>query len=348
MLMSNQCHGMGFKVILDWVANHSAWDNVWVKDHPEWYKQDEEGNILAPYDWEDVAELDFEVPEMRAAMIDAMVFWIQEIGMDGFRCDVAGEVEVDFWEEARVELDKIKSIWMLAENSDQFWLLNKAFNANYGWELHHKMNKIAKGEEQVEAIFNYFKQLKANHPEGGYPMQFITNHDENSWAGTVEERLGKGHKAFAVLSFTVPGIPLIYSGQEVGLNKKLKFFEKDEIVWSDHSLIPFYSQLIRLKSENEALWNGNAGGEIKKIEISNSENIAAFVRIKKNNKVLTIINFSNENQIARVLRKDHTGVYHDFFSNEKINISQELDLELTPWGFKVLIFENGFESYFNQ
>lgn len=331
---------LGFKLVLDWVANHSAWDNIWAKKNPDWYKQDEDGNILAPYDWEDVADLDFNSIEMRREMIDAMKFWIKEIGLDGFRCDVAGEVEVGFWEEAREELDRIKPIWMLAENSDQYWLLNKAFNANYGWSFHAIMNKIAKGRENISAIFDYFDKIKANFPDGAYPMQFITNHDENSWAGTVRERLGEGHKAFAVLSFTVPGMPLIYSGQEVGLDKRLEFFKKDEIDWTDQSLVPFYTQLIKLKTENEALWNGNAGGEILKIALTESENIVAFVRTKNNNKVLTIINLSDQTQATRLKRKKHAGRYHEYFSKKNIILSPKKTLELKPWEYRVFIFEN--------
>ena len=334
---------LGFKVILDWVANHSAWDNIWAKENPDWYKQDEDGNIVAPYDWEDVADLDFDSTEMRRAMIDSMAFWINEIGMDGFRCDVAGEVEVEFWEEAREELDKIKPIWMIAENSDQFWLLNKAFNANYAWSFHSIMNKIANGQEDVSAVFEYIDKLKANFPEGTYPMQFITNHDENSWAGTVRERLGKGHKAFAVMCFTVPGIPLIYSGQEAGLDKRLKFFEKDEIDWSGQSLVPFYTQLINLKTENEALWNGIAGGEFLRVALTGSEKIISFARTKNNNKILTIINLSDETHSTRLEIKRHEGTYHEYFSNEEIILSPKKILELKPWEYRVLIFKNDLE-----
>jgi glycosidase len=252
----HRAHGMGFKVVLDWVANHSAWDNAWINKDPDWYTKDNEGNMIAPYDWTDVADLNYDMYYMRQAMTEAMLFWVQEADIDGFRCDVAGEVPLDFWEDTRARLDQEKEIWMIAEDGSQYWLLNKAFNANYGWHFHHLMNQVAKGKTEASDLIHHFDDIQRNYPEGSYPMQFITNHDENSWAGTVFERLGEGHKAFATLSFTVPGMPLMYSGQEAGLNKRLKFFDKDVIDWSDTSLQSFYTDLNDLKAQHPALWSG--------------------------------------------------------------------------------------------
>ena len=175
---------------------------------------------------------------MRKAMIDAMKFWLTETHIDGFRCDVAWGVPQDFWETARASFDSIKPVYMLAEDEDHPSLLEKAFESNYAWRLHHIMNEVAKGEKTTTGIRNYFEGAAGKYPEGSYPMQFITNHDENSWAGTVHQRMGDAADAFAVLSFTVPGIPLIYSGQEAGLDKQLLFFEKDTIDWSDLTYIP--------------------------------------------------------------------------------------------------------------
>lgn len=335
-----KAHGMGFKVILDWVANHSAWDNEWVYSNPDWYTRDKNGNMVSPYDWTDVADLNYDMYYMRKAMMDAMLFWVQEVDIDGFRCDVAGEVPLDFWEDIRHALDKSKSVWMLAEDGSQLALLNRAFNANYGWHFHHLMNQSAKGEIPAAELLKHFEEIKNNYPKGSYPMQFITNHDENSWAGTIYERLGEGHKAFAVLSFTVPGIPLIYSGQEAGLNKRLEFFEKDPIDWSDQSLAPFYTRLNDLKAQNPALWNGCAGGWIEVLENNHPDDVVSFVREKEGNTVLTLINLSKKDHIVQCYAGDHDGVYQDFFTGDHLVIDQRSQLELQAWEYKVLVYKH--------
>ncbi len=339
--MVNKAHGMGFKVILDWVANHSSRDNTWLENHPTWYNFDENGEVIAPYDWSDVADLNYEMYYMREAMTNAMLFWIKECDIDGFRCDVAGEVPVDFWNDTRAKLDAEKAVWMLAEDGSKMWLMNTAFNANYGWEFHHIMNEIAKGKQAASVIVPNLQALMTKYPSGTYPMHFITNHDENSWQGTVFERLGKGHKAFAVLTFTIPGIPLIYSGQEAGMKKRLEFFEKDPIDWSDMTLTPFYTKLNQLKAENTALWNGTAGGDLLEIENDKAENVVAFSRTKTDNKIVTIINLSGETQDVNLSINDNTGVYRDYFTNEKIILSKQTKMKLEKWTYKVLVLEEG-------
>ena len=331
------CHEMGFKVILDWVANHSSRDIDWIEKHPDWYNRDADGKIIAPYDWTDVADLNYNNQEMREAMIDALTFWIKDCDIDGYRCDVAGEVPLDFWEEARIEMDKIKPIWMLAENADQTYLMNSAFNANYGWPFHHIMNEIAEGHESAEAVMDYFDEIEMKYPKGSYPMQFITNHDENSWAGTVEERLGASQSAMAVLSFTVPGIPLIYSGQEVGMKKRLKFFEKDPIDWSDKSLIPFYSKLNEMKADNPSLWNGEAGGWIKEIPNSNPDKVLTFSREKEGNQVLVAINLSDSPTEVKINKAGDGGMYEEYFTENKQEIVKGSSLKLDAWEYKVFI-----------
>ncbi|MEZ4934748.1 MAG: glycoside hydrolase family 31 protein [Saprospiraceae bacterium] len=333
------CHGMGFKVVLDWVANHSAFDNAWAEQHPNWYNRNDKGEIIAPYDWTDVADLNYDMYYLRQAMTEAMLFWVKEVDIDGFRCDVAGEVPLDFWEDARAKLDAVKPIWMVAENADQTFLLNKAFNANYGWPFHHLMNEIAKGHTPANKVFDYFENIKNQYPAGSYPMQFITNHDENSWQGTVFERLGDGHKAFATLMFTVPGMPLIYSGQEAGMKKRLKFFEKDPIEWGNYPLVDFYTQLDFLKSTNPALWNGDAGGWIEEIPNDQAQSVVAFSREKDGNQVVLIANLSSTPLTANLQPGKRTGIYREYFTKEKITLGKRSTMELKPWAYKVLIFE---------
>ena len=290
----NQAHEMGFKVIIDWVANHTGWDNQWIFEHPEWYTKDSTGAIIPPNpDWADIADLNFDVQPMRRAMIDAMDFWLEEANIDGFRCDVAWGVPQDFWEEARASFDSIKPVYMLAEDEDHPGLLEKAFKSNYAWQLHHIMNEVAKGEKSAADIQDYFVNMdSAKYAPGSFPMQFITNHDENSWAGTISQRMGEAGDAFAVFSFTVPGIPLIYSGQEAGLDKQLAFFEKDEIDWSNLEKQNFYEKLVNLKKENPALWNGETGGTIRLLDTSEPQKMLAYLREKDGRNVLVILNLS--------------------------------------------------------
>ena len=255
-----KCHDMGIKVILDWVGNHTAWDNAWITAHPDWYTHDSTGKITDPigedgksYGWTDVADLNYENKEMRAEMIKSMQFWVTECDLDGFRCDVANEVPTDFWNEARAAIETIKPMFMLAESEthkpDQF---DKAFDAYYGWEMHHVFNKLAKGEVTASEIIRVVKNKDSINGTRAFPMNFITNHDENSWNGTIGERLGESWQAMAVLSYALRGMPLIYNGQEVGLNHRLSFFVKDEIDWKGKDAkdyFGFYQSLNRIKSD---------------------------------------------------------------------------------------------------
>ena len=301
-----KCHDMGFKVVLDWVANHSAPDNAWVEEHPDFYTKDEEGNYpIAPVgtDWWDVADLNYDNPDLRAAMVDAMKFWVDECDIDGFRCDVAGEVPLDFWVDARPQLEEKKRLFMLAEWEDANYY--KAFDFTYAWHLNHLMTQISKGEEGVESIVKMScedaprwlgHQLEFETAgDYNYQMNFTTNHDENSWKNSVFERLGGAHKMWAALSFTAPGLPLIYSGQEVGNSKTLKFFDKDEIDWSQDSLSDFYKELTKMKHENTALWIGPEGGTFESFKISN-EHIYAFYRKGSKDLMLAYFNMSGEKQ----------------------------------------------------
>lgn len=333
----DKAHNMGFKVLIDCVANHSAWDNVWMENHKDWYTQDSLGNVVPPVaDWSDVADLNYNNSEMRAAMLNAMKFWVSEAGVDGYRCDYAGGVPTGFWEEARLALDSIKPVFMLAEDQDNTDLLNKAFHCNYSWTMHHYMNEIYKGEKSVPDIKSYFEQIDSTYPEGSYALQFTSNHDENSWNGTVYERLGDAVKTFAVLSFTVPGMPLIYSGQEVGLNKRLEFFEKDEIDWThDLAMTEFYQKLIDLKQENPALWNGTDGGRIEFLENTNNKNLLVFTREKDSNKVVVVMNLSGETISATVNPGNQS--FTEYFSENKTKVSGDLVVELKPWEYRVYI-----------
>ena len=334
----DKAHEMGFKVLIDCVANHSSWDNVWMENHKDWYSQDSLGNVIPPMpDWADVADLNYNNPGLRAAMLDAMKFWVREANIDGYRCDYAGGVPTDFWEAARLSLDSIKPVFMLAEDQDHLDLLNKAFDCNYGWTMHHYMNEVYSGIKTADDIRGYFAQIDSTYPPGKYPLEFTSNHDENSWNGTAYERLGEAVKTFAALSFTVPGMPLVYSGQEVGLNKRLAFFEKDQIDWTtDTTMTTFYKKLTSLKHENPALWNGLAGGEIRFLQTSDSQKLLAFQREKENNKVLVVMNLSGT-LLSGSFNIENQESLTNWYTGDNVVFTSENKVELQPWEYEIYI-----------
>ncbi|RTL46724.1 MAG: DUF3459 domain-containing protein [Burkholderiales bacterium] len=261
---------LGFKVILDWVANHTAWDHGWTQAHKDWYKLDAQGEIYAvtfnagqPTEehWDDVVALDYRSEGLRVAMIDAMAFWVREVGLDGFRCDVASLVPTDFWVRARRELETIKPLFMLAESDAVELHTSGAFDMTYDWSLPDDVfKKIGKGDAGAPLLKDWLARQPGKYPAQAYRMRFTSNHDFNSWHGTDAELYGDARQALAVLTFTLPGMPLIYNGQEAGLDKRLAFFEKDAIDWHVADLSDFYAGLVALKHRHPALAAGDHGG----------------------------------------------------------------------------------------
>jgi glycosidase len=333
----SKAHEMGFKVMLDWVGNHTGWDNQWIVDHKDWYTQDSLGNVIPPMaDWKDVADLNYNNKGLRNAMLDALKFWIKDIDVDGYRCDYAGGVPTDFWENARISLDSIKPVFMLAENQDQMDLLNKAFNLNYGWTFHHLMNVVAQGKRTALAMDSSLIKTQSTYPLGTYSLQFTSNHDENSNNGTEYERLGDAVKTMAALSFSVPGMPLIYTGQEAALKKRLLFFEKDQVEWNNLEMQQFYQKLIKLKKENVALWNGTAGGNITIVETSIPTKVLAFSRTKDKSEVLAVFNLSAE-PVEATVQLSQSGDYQEYFSGETKKLEKGSTLKLDKWAYQIFI-----------
>ncbi|MEG2333632.1 alpha-amylase family glycosyl hydrolase, partial [Chryseobacterium sp.] len=257
--MVNEAHRLGFKVIIDWVANHTGWDHVWTKSHPEFYLKDPDGSFHKASGMDDIIELDFSNKEMRLAMIEAMKFWIKETNIDGFRCDLASWVEVDFWKQARPEVEKLKPLFFLGEFDEiESPDYGKVFDASYSWKWMHKSADYYKNNESIQSL----KELLLQYSQiGDASMRawFTTNHDENSWNGTEFEKYGDITKPMAVFSATWNGIPLLYSGQELPNLKRLEFFEKDVISWNnEYKMAEFYKILLNLKSSNPALRAGDA------------------------------------------------------------------------------------------
>ena len=365
--MLSAIHKAGMYCIIDWVPNHTGWDNPWITAHPDWYTKGPDGQITDPinqdsgesWGWTDVADLNYDIPEMREGMIDAMSFWIKDVGIDGFRVDVAHSVPADFWDEAAKALYAIKPIFMLAEAEIPGLVNSGAFVMDYSWEMHHLLNEIAKSQGAGK---NAIKLEQGNVVEGGatehtrktaldidsilikknkqytkgYKMHFTSNHDENAWAGTVMERMGDGHKTFAVLTATFNGMPLLYSGMESAMDKRLEFFKKDAIEWGDYSYADFYTTLFELKDENQALWNGEYGGPLVKIATGNDENIYAFTREKEGDKVVVILNLSASDQNFKLNGINVTGDYENAFSNAKVSLTNGQSMQLKAWDYLVL------------
>jgi 1,4-alpha-glucan branching enzyme len=357
-------HEMGMHVILDIAVNHTAWDHAWIKSHPEYYTRIEKGTtpwnpewmkqhpeyykfleelgMTYPIDpnetdWWDTADLNYENDSLRNEMIRIFKFWISDLNIDGYRCDVAEWVPTDFWDEIRLELDKIKPVFMLAEAENPEHHTN-AFDMSYSWELHHIYNSIAKGEKNAIDIVKYFAKQDTLFPADAYRMNFITNHDENSWKGTEKTRLGDAVNTMAVLTFTLPGMPLLYSGQEVGMNKMLRFFEKDTITWNTNpELSIFYSKLNNLKKNNQALWNGTSGGYIQPVNIKNDTTTLAFVREQHGNKVLVIANLSANVSVIELKNEIIKGEYVEYFTGDSKELKKTATIELAPWQYLVYI-----------
>lgn len=288
-------HDNGMKVLIDWVANHTAWDNVWTETNPEFYTKDEAGNFMPPVaDWEDVIDLNYDNQELRTAMLDALRYWVAEFDIDGYRCDVAGMVPTDFWDNARKELDAIKPVFMLAEG-EETELHMDAFDMTYSWELMHLMRKVASGEATPQAIKDMYARDFQRYPKGYYKMNIITNHDENSWNGTADEFFGPSQEAWFVFAATTYGMPLVYSGQEANNKKRIEFFEKDPIDWSGgYTFNQLYQTLFSIKEANPALWNGDFGGSLEWIETTANDKVLAYKRVKEDHLVIVLINLTDE------------------------------------------------------
>lgn len=331
-----QIHEHGMYVILDWVANHTAWDAVWTETHPEIYETDDDGNFIIPpgTDWTDVIQLDYDQPETREKMFEAMEYWVREFNIDGYRCDVADLVPTEFWNELRQRLDAVKPVFMLAEaeNPEHHY---HAFEMSYAWENHHLFNAIARGEMTAEDLDRRLSDDKEQFPEYAYRMQFTSNHDENSWSGTVFERMGDGAETFAVLAATIPGMPLVYSGQEAALDKRLEFFEKDPVEWHDYPLKDFYTNLLHLNRNNKALFNGIHGGDLQRFETTSDERVFAFFREREEHKVIVLLNLTDEYTEFEIRSPDLAGTYTDLFNGNEILYNSHESWQFGPWEYIV-------------
>lgn len=336
--MITQAHAHDIAVILDWVPNHTGWDHTWITEHPEWFTQNAMGEIIDPqdpetgesYGWEDVADLNYMSRAMREQMIADLQYWVRVHKVDGFRMDVAHKVPVDFFKTAIDSLEKIKKpLFMLAE-AEQADLMDNGFDMHYAWEMHHLLNEMAREEKSVQDFWSLLGRYDQTLGREAINMYFITNHDENSWAGTLGERMPTNKNLFTALTYMLPGMPLIYSGQEYDLDKRLAFFEKDHIPKEKGAYFEFLKRLGHLKNTSKALHGGKNKAALIKVDVDNPS-IMAFAREKEGEQLLFIGNFSSEDQ---QLEMPYVSEMTDALTG-KLTGNQRKGY-LKPWQFKIM------------
>ena len=333
----DKIHSMGMYVIIDWVGNHSAWDNPLATQHPNWYSKTREGNFQPTpwYDWDDVIDFDYDNPDLRKYMTDALKYWVKETNIDGYRADVAGFIPTDFWENARKELDEIKPVFMLAEWESRD-LYKKSFDMTYSWSLWNELRQ-AVNHQKLAPLVEYLSHDVNTVPRDAYRMTFTDNHDKNSWEGNPYLNFGPGLKTAIVMTGVVNGMMLCYSGQEAGLNRSLKFFEKDPIEWKHDENEVLFTKLFHLKHDNQALWNGKYGGEMIRVVNDHQDQVISFYREKNKDAVFPILNFSDKTVEVNLDTKYYKGTYKELFTGKIYQISDKTSLKLTPWSYLVLV-----------
>jgi 1,4-alpha-glucan branching enzyme len=334
----DEIHSLGMYCILDWVANHTAWDHHWVGEQPAFYRRNEAGNVFPPFpDWADVVGLDYSNSGMRKAMIEAMLFWLNQTALDGFRCDMAHLVPTDFWEEARPVLEaKRPELFMLAE-TDHYDLLNKAFHSSYDWKVFHAINEVAQSKIGVPELRATIEDQLQWYPAHASLMRFISNHDENSWQGSELERLAYFLEPMTVLYFTLPGIPLIYSGQEAGNYRRLSFFDKDHIDWKDDKMAVLLNKMALLRKSNPALWSQAGDFGFRLTETTEPLQILAFERIRDRNSVLVFLNLSYNSCKFHVNRPVSGQQFQDMMSGLTTYFGENACMELPPFGYALFV-----------
>lgn len=330
-------HDLGFKVIIDWVANHTGWDHEWTKQHPDFYRKNLEGHFFDAHGWNDVIDLNYDNTDLWGKMISSMEFWVKECDIDGFRCDMAMLVPLDFWKSARRQLDSIKKLFWLAECEDIVY--HEAFDATYTWKWLHIMEAYYRKETDIAGLDEVLKFYDTMFPATALRAFFITNHDENSHSGSEYERLGASAEAFAVLCCTWNAVPLIYSGQELPNKKRLKFFDKDFIEWNGHfALHDFFKKLLELRKNNPALKTGDVNVVTYRLHTDANHFVFAFLRKHKqtNNEVLVVLNLSDiKRPLVHITDGELEGNYTNVFTHAVKDFTAEKHFVLQPWEYQV-------------
>lgn len=334
----DEAHRLSLKIIIDWVPNHSAWDNPLVDQYPEWYAKDYKGDFRPSpwWDWSDIIEFDYEQVGLRKYMIEALCYWVETFDIDGFRCDVAGYVPNDFWQQAVRKLNTIKPVFMLAEweNRD---LHENAFNMTYAWSWNETLHELAHGRCSLDRLRKYYSWNERSWPHSAYRMTFVSNHDKNAWDGTHREQFGDALEACIALSVVGEGMPLIHNGQEAGETKRLAFFERDPIDWQEHEIGTLYRKLIALKKSKAVLGNGEFGKRMIQVPNSNMDKVFSFVRHNEDEKVFVIINCSREQVDVMFAEPLFEGDYAHWDSGELITFNADSSTKLGPWEFQIWV-----------
>lgn len=329
-------HARGMKVILDWVGNHVAPDNPLTTAHPEFFWHDDKGNLTPPHgtDWTDVVQFDFNAPGLLDYQAAALLHWIQKFGVDGYRCDVAWGLPTPFWDAltARVRAVKPDTLFLAEAELPQEQVA--AFNLSYGFDLHHAMNAVAQGKKSAAAIDDALAKFRAHFPRGGALMLFTSSHDENSWAGTEFERMGAGYAPFAVLTFLLDGVPMIYNGQEAGLDRRLNFFERDPIVWPKeaHPAAARYRILTALRRSHPAL---HTGAPMRRLDTTDNGAIYAVLREAGGRRVVGLLNLTAKAVKADAFDPALAGSWRDAFTGAPVKLDSLVPLDLQAWEYRV-------------
>jgi len=331
-------HAQGLRVILDWVPNHVSPDNALTKTHPEFFWRDEKGNLTPPHgtDWTDVVQFDFNAPGLLDYQADVLIHWVKNFGVDGFRCDVAWGLPTPFWNEVTKRVRAVKPDALFLAEAELPQQQVAAFNLSYGFDLHHAMNEVAQGRKSASGIDEAYAKIRAHFPRGGALMVFTSSHDENSWAGTEFERMGAGYAPFAVLTFLLDGVPLIYNGQEVGLDRRLEFFSRDPIVWpkETHPTTKLYQVMTALRHANPALFTG---APMRRLATTDNASFYVIERAAGERKVVGIFNLTARDAKADLFDPALAGEWHDAFTGETVKLGALVPLEMKAWRYRVLV-----------
>ena len=331
-----KAHQLGMRVIIDWVANHTGCDHHWTQTHPEFYKRNEDGQFFDAHGWDDVIDLDYNYPGLRKEMIDSMRWWIDQCGIDGFRCDMAMLTPADFWAEARAALDPVKPLFWLAEldplENPQHMTV---FDAGYAWRwMHASREFLEPWHHRVHQLEETLHKYANPQENPGWPAWFTSNHDENSWNGTEYEKYGDMALPLAVFSCTWPGIFLMYSGQELPNNKRLAFFDRDPIEWTTDvpGLHNFFKQLLGLRNTHPAFSTGNA----LRLQTSHDNHVFSYLRITENSAILVVLNLSGYRHWDFTIRDVRlSGSFTELFSGKEQDFAQDSGIDLAPWAYQV-------------
>jgi glycosidase len=322
-------HALGMKVIIDWVANHTGRHHEWMTQNPSWFAQDALGNFTERNGWDDVVDLNYSNKAMREALINAMLYWVKQFDLDGFRCDMAHLVPLDFWIAARTSLEKTKTLYWLAECEDVNY--HQVFDTSYAWSWMHVTEKFAKGQEGVHEVYNVLHQY-AQYPKGASKLFFTSNHDENSWNGTEYEKYGVAAKAWAVFTHTWNGQPLIYSGQELANKKRLAFFDKDQLEWTEAPIMhEFYKTLLTARKQYPVLQTGEI------FNLPTEGGMMAYLKQDQINTALIILNVSENRHHVHVKHDAFNGRFTNLFSGLSFEFNGESHFEMMPGEFIVYI-----------